>query len=185
MPSPHRRGRSLQSSASRTKPLVLPLLAAILCSQLLLVVEDSANKHAFSGLNVVHRTPRASSAIGCKSKNYWGDDPKTVEEVGERTTSEEIVKGYIAGSALGLTTLLFGALAVGGEYIPAPVGLAIVASALAFAVYASLNGATRRSGEKVDWMAEEDRKDSVELLFSWPWLKKGEKPSKGGINGFF
>jgi len=175
----------LQSSASRAKPLALLLFAVVMCSQLLLVVEDSTNNQAFSGLSVAHGTPRTSSVIGCN--NYWGDESeiKTVEEAGNRTTSGEIVQAYVGGSVLALGTLTFGALAVGGEYMPTPLGLGIVGGALAFAVYSSLNGATRRSGKKIDWLSDEDRVPSIELFFYWPWIKKGEKPSKAGPFGFF
>uniref|UniRef100_A0A7S2GT35 Uncharacterized protein n=1 Tax=Alexandrium andersonii TaxID=327968 RepID=A0A7S2GT35_9DINO len=113
------------------------------------------------------------------------DDSRRLDESEREVSGGEIVKGFVAGSVLAIGSLLFGALAISGAVVPAPVGLAICLIVLLGAIYASLKGAKQNSGEEVDWVSGKDIKPSNEVVFYWPWLKKGEAPTKAGPLSFF
>mmetsp|Transcript_36818 Transcript_36818/g.106134 ORF Transcript_36818/g.106134 Transcript_36818/m.106134 type:complete len:186 (+) Transcript_36818:67-624(+) len=119
-------------------------------------------------------------------RNWWGDESeiKKLDEV-EPVDQGGIVKGVLAGSVLSFGTLGFGALAISGAVVPIPVGLVIVAAAVLWAIYASLNGAKQNSGEEVDWVSGKDIKTGQkEVVFAWPWLKKGERAKAGPLSFF-
>mmetsp|Transcript_4778 Transcript_4778/g.12834 ORF Transcript_4778/g.12834 Transcript_4778/m.12834 type:complete len:185 (-) Transcript_4778:85-639(-) len=178
----HPTGRA-RRSAGRPQRAAVRCLGLVLVASLAALLSQGAacfasvRGRAGASQQLVQRSPSVARHV------LTTDDTRQLDE-SERVSGGEIVKGFVAGSVLAIGTLAFGALAISGAIVPAPVGLAIVLAAVIAVIYASLKGAKQNSGEEVDWASGKDIKSSNEVVFAWPWLKKGER-SKAGPLSFF